>query len=101
MISCDKILYNFTVSSTNHSSMQELTWWSFNIHDSQSTGLGFQPAGICSKWREMTNSAWDTAQIPNTVAEHLKKKKKTTMAPCPLQLKKTNQPKQNTKTNKN
>lgn len=73
MIFCDKILYNFTVSYTNHSSMQELTWWSFNIHDSQSTGLGFQPAGICSKWREMTNSTWDTAQIPNMVAKHLKK----------------------------
>lgn len=73
MIFCDKILYNFTVSDTNHSSMQELTWWSFNIHDSQSTGLGFQPVGICSKWREMTKSTWDIAQIPNMVAKHLKK----------------------------
>lgn len=73
MILGDKILYNFTVSDTSHSSMQELTWWSFNIHDSQSTGLGFQPAGICSKWREMTKSAWDTAQIPNMVAKYLKK----------------------------
>lgn len=74
MIFCDKILYNFTVPHTKHSSMQELTWWSFNIHDSQFTGLGFQPAGICSKWHEMTNSAWYIAQIPNMVAKLFKKK---------------------------